>query len=100
MNHNVKNVNLIYSPQMAKKRRVPRHTFKYLYETPDADSNTVKGEFKYKPRKFASEAKKLKRAELTAKADIQKVIKQDIVKSLALASLILSLELVLYFLWE
>ncbi|OGM05826.1 hypothetical protein A2125_02005 [Candidatus Woesebacteria bacterium GWB1_43_5] len=84
-----------------KQKQTTKHaSLRQLYLNPEAEINVVKREFSYKPNAVPAEAKKHKKAVSSPQDSSQKFIKRDIVKSLALASFILSLELVLYLAWK
>lgn len=60
----------------------------------------VKGESKIESKAISFEAKGPKKADILAQAETGRFIKKDILKSLILVSLILILELVVYFAWS
>ena len=89
-----------------KQKEAPKHRFTiYLSPTSPEAKNAqfepaVKRQFrKGKKRKRSKNAKKEK-AEFTAKPDDLASVKRDIGKSLLLASLILGLEIMIYFAWS
>lgn len=93
---------------MAKKRRTKKdkkeakHTFLLNWEEGLSErkkSGSVKGQSSNKAKKKSSGTKKSKNAKSKAKAGSDAAIKKDIIKSLALAGFILSLEVMLYFIW-
>ena len=94
---------------MAKKRRTrkdkkeAKHTFTLSWEKGTSErkkSDTVKGQSSSRHEEKKSGTKPSKNAKGKAKAQFGKSIKKDILKSLALATIILSLEVMLYFIWS
>lgn len=94
---------------MAKKRRTrkdkkeAKHTFTLSWEKGASErkkSDTVKGQSSSRHKKKQSGTKPPKNAKGKAKAQFSEGIKKDILKSLALAAIILSLEVMLYFIWS
>jgi hypothetical protein len=92
---------------MTKKRNKKQKSSKrtkarlsQLYDESVSSLQSVKGEFKYKPGSVQSVVNKTKKA--NSKPFQQNIManRREIVKSLVLASLILSLEVVLYFVWN
>ena len=90
------------------KRRTKKHkrenrasaNIARLYEDAGDSAIPVKREFTFEPGMVKLKAKKQKKTTLSAKQISSKSLKREIVKSLFLASLILSLELVLYLVWK
>lgn len=60
----------------------------------------VKGESKSKTNTISVEAKSIKKADILAQETEGRSIKKDVLKSLILVSLMLILELVVYFAWS
>ncbi len=86
-----------------KQKEKAKHQFTLSWQpeptkaTREAD---VKGQFKTKPEPEKTQIFKRKKAKITAKPDGLASIRLDIIKSLLLASLILSLEVVIYLAWS
>lgn len=93
---------------MGKKRRTrkdkenARHDFLVSWE-PDSDEakseRSVKGQFKNSHADKKNKTKRPKKAKTKAKGTGEAAIKRDIVKSLGLAFLIISLEIMIYLVW-
>jgi len=91
---------------MGKKRRTKKqkqnakHSISYTWE-PSSQKNprhvSVKGQFKNSHKVGIKKNKELKKADKLAKDAPYIQIKRDILKSILIASLIICLELVLYF---
>jgi hypothetical protein len=93
---------------MAKKRRTrkdkkeAKHTFTLSWEKGVSErkkTGAVKGQSFGRHKGKTSGTRPLENAKGKAKAQYQQDIKKDILKSLALAGIILCLEVVLYFIW-
>lgn len=93
---------------MAKKRRTrkdkeeAKHTFKISWEKGVSERKNprpVKGQSSDSLKPSSSGTRPRRNAKGKAKAELQEGIKKDILKSLALAAVILCLEVVLYFIW-
>ncbi|MBI2103453.1 hypothetical protein HYT59_00445 [Candidatus Woesebacteria bacterium] len=84
----------------AQKQKTQHQFLKDLYLNPQAKIGLVKGEFKRELKRVTPEARKQKKSDNSPQESNEKFIKRDVVKSLLLASLILSLEVVLYLAWK
>lgn len=93
---------------MAKKRRTKKdkkeakHTFVMSWEKGASERkkpDTVKGQSSSRHKNKKSGMKASKNAKGKAKDEFRENIKKDILKSLALATIVLSLEVMLYFIW-
>lgn len=83
-----------------QKQKTQRAQLERLYHDPEVRISLVKREIKGHAERKKSEAKEGKESKHTAKIHDDYFNKPAIVKSLLLASLILSLEVVLYFVWR
>lgn len=86
-----------------KQKEKAKHQFTLSWEPEPKKASskaTVKGQFKTKPepKKFLTLMRK--KAKSSAKLDDLASVRRDIIKSLILASLVLSLELVIYLAWS
>lgn len=93
---------------MSKKRRTrkakknAKHHFVYSWNpssTEPSKRSTVKGQFDLGSKPEKSGSRGSKKAKHTASKQYLYQTKKEIIKSVSLASLIVSLELVIYFLW-
>jgi hypothetical protein len=93
---------------MARKRRTRKdketvkHTFTISWDPSTSERKnrrSVKGQSKKSKRGQAKNNAQSKNAKGKAKAGIDKKLRKDILKSLALAGIILCLEIVLYLIW-
>lgn len=93
---------------MAKKRRTrkdkqgAKHTFRISWEKGVSErkkSGPVKGQSSGRHKTKKSGTTPSKNAKGKAKAEFDQSLKKDILKSLALAAVILCLEVMLYFIW-
>lgn len=93
---------------MAKKRRTrkdkqgAKHTFKISWEkgiSRRKKTEPVKGQSTNRHKDKKAGTANSKNAKSKAKDGFGKSLKKDIIKSLALAAIILSLEVMLYFIW-
>jgi hypothetical protein len=93
---------------MGKKRRTKKdkqkakHTFKMSWEkgvSRRKKTKSVKGQSPNSHKSKSSGTPDPKNAKSRAKDEFSESIKKDIIRSLALAAVILSLEVMLYFIW-
>ena len=88
------------------KRRTRQEKEKALHSfslswSPEADSRgNVKRQFKNEAKAYLPKAGKQESAMILAKDNSLRLIKKDIFKSLVIASLIITLEVVLYLAWR
>jgi len=81
-----------------KERAV--HSFGVSWSPKPGSQANVKRQIVSEPKEAPTKLSKQESAMLLAKEDSLKLIKKDIFKSLALASLIITLEVVIYLAWH
>jgi len=76
------------------------HSFSLSWSPEANKDDGVKGQFKNKARQVSAKANRPKKAMLLAKDDSLRLIKKDVFKSVFIASLIITLEVVIYLAWR